>query len=861
VTAELQLEPRSAARLRAEIARAGGNEVCFLAEIDSGGRITSPRVLARGNQRAVLAATRDTPPGGIVLHNHPSGDLTPSDADLAVAAELYSNGLGMAIIDNDATQLYLVVAPPRLTSLEPLDPEEIDALLGPDGPIARVHPAYEDRPTQRDLAQAVARAYNDGGIALAEAGTGTGKSVAYLLPAIEWAVRNRERTVVSTNTINLQEQLVTKDLPLLRRALARPFRYALVKGRGNYVSIRRALLARGSADSLFEDGQRRDIEAIVEWLGTTTDGSLQDLAFDPAPEVWDEVASESDVCLRARCPHFEQCFYQKARRDAVAADILVVNHHLLFSDIAVRRALGNYAGSAVLPPYRRVVLDEAHNLEDAATSHLGVRVTRRALHRLLGRLERRGRGVLPLLELRLRTRSDDLLQQNALQVVSEQLRPGVERGRELVAELFSRLDALLDGTADGVLRLEVDTLSSDGWKEHIGAVLEDLLLVMDGLARGVGRVRAIVDTDESWAEALGEALVELAGLQNRLELSTTALRTAFVPAHEPVPLVRWIERRGSEAGSRYRNIAANAAPVELAGLLREALFDRVHTAVLTSATLTTRDGFGFLRRRLGIETGVRAIESVHPSPFDFTTQTLLAVPSDMPDARAQPHRFAAAVAAITEEHARLTDGGLFVLFTAYTSMKAVAAELQRRGTAARWPLFVQGQAPRTALLQRFTEAHRGILLGVASFWEGVDVPGDPLRGLIITKLPFKVPSEPLTAARIEAIDRDGGNSFQEYMLPHAALRLKQGFGRLIRTRADHGAVVVLDPRLLSKGYGRFFLASLPPAPLVTGEWVHVREQLRAFYGGAEAALHAVAAPGGVTVLTPAAVAGIMEPDA
>jgi ATP-dependent DNA helicase DinG len=835
VTPDFQIEPRSAARIRAEIARSGGNEVCFVAVVAEDGVVSAPRVVARGNASAVLAATRDAEPGSLVVHNHPSGDLTPSAADLAVAAELYAAGLGLAIVDNDAAELYVVVAPPRLTALELLDVDAVAALLGPAGPLASAHPAYEDRPTQQDMARAVARSYNEGGIALAEAGTGTGKSVAYLIPAIEWAVRNRERTVVSTNTINLQEQLVTRDLPFLRAALARPFRYALVKGRSNYVSIRRALLAAGAADTLFDDGQRREVEAIVAWLDSTGDGSLQDLSFDPAPEVWDEVASESDVCLRARCPHFEKCFYQKARRDAAAADILVVNHHLLFSDIAVRRLQRNFAGTAVLPPYRRVVLDEAHNLEDAATSHLGVRVTRRGLHRVLGRLERRGKGVLPYLELKLSLRPADLLQQDALRAVSGSLRPDSQRARELTSELFSRLDMLLDGTADGVLRLEDGFTGEPMWTELVAPALDDLLVVLDSLGRGMGRVRGIIDTDRKLAEQLTEQLVELGGLQNRIDMSAAALRTALVPAQEAVPLVRWLERRGVERGTRTRNIAANAAPVDLAGLLREALFEPVHTAVLTSATLTTRDNFQFLRRRLGIDAGVRAVESIHPSPFDFATQTILAVPTDSPDVRENPHRFASSVASITEDHARLTDGGLFVLFTSYTALRSVAQELHRRGTSSRWPLFVQGDAPRAALLRRFTDAHRGILLGVASFWEGVDVPGDPLRGLIITKLPFKVPAEPLTAARIEAIDRDGGNSFHEYMLPHAALRLKQGFGRLIRTRTDRGAVILLDPRLLTKSYGRYFLSSLPPAPLITAPWSELREQLRTFHDAGAAA--------------------------
>ncbi|CAN5863272.1 ATP-dependent DNA helicase DinG [soil metagenome] len=830
MTPDYSLEPRSAARIRSEIARAGGNEVCFVATISGDGTVSAPRVVARGHRSAVLAATRDAAPGSLVLHNHPSGDLTPSDADMAVAAELYSAGLGLAIVDNQASALYVVVAPPRQSDLELLDEDGIAALLGPGGPVARAHPLYEDRPAQRDLARAIARVYNDGGVALAEAGTGTGKSVAYLIPAIEWAVRNRERTVISTNTINLQEQLVTKDLPFLRAALAQPFRFALVKGRGNYVSIRRALLAAGSGDSLFEDAHRRDIEAIVEWLDTTKDGSLQDLAFDPAPEVWDEVASESDVCMRARCPHFDKCFYQRARREAGAADILVVNHHLLFSDIAVRRLQSNYGGTAVLPPYRRVVLDEAHNLEDAATSHLGVSVTRRGMHRVLGRLERRGRGVLPFLELRLRTRADDLLQQDALRVLSGVLRPAAERARELTSELFARLDTLLHDTPEGVLRLQEGFSTEPAWSENIAPLLNDLLLVLDQIGRGIERVRGIVATDDKLVEALTDQLVEISGLQNRVDASAGALRTAFMPAREPVPLVRWIERRGrDERGGRARNIAVNAAPIELAGLLRETLFDRVHSTVLTSATLTTSAGFGFLRGRLGIDSSVRVHESVHPSPFEFETQTILAVPSDAPDGREQPQRVASVVAGVTEDLARLTDGGLFVLFTSYGALRAVSQELQRRGTQGRWPLFVQGDAPRAALLQRFTDANRGILLGVASFWEGVDVPGDPLRGLIITKLPFKVPSEPLTAARIEAIEDGGGNSFYDYMLPHAALRLKQGFGRLVRTRLDRGAVVILDPRLLTKGYGRFFLDSLPPAPLVTGPWAVLREQLRDFY--------------------------------
>jgi ATP-dependent DNA helicase DinG len=492
----------------------------------------------------------------------------------------------------------------------------------------------------------------------------------------------------------------------------------------------------------------------------------------------------------------------------------------------VRRLQRNFGGTALLPPYRRVVLDEAHNLEEAATSHLGARITRRGLQRLLGRLERRGgRGVLPYLELRLSARgSEDLLKQDARRVVSEQLRPDGERARELTGGLFDRLDTLLDATPDGVLRLPDGFAGEPAWSENVAPVLDDLLIVLDAIGRNIARIGVIIDTDRKLADQLMELMVELAGLRNRIDMAAASLRTALLPHQETVPLVRWLER-----GGHARNIAVNAAPVELAGLLRETLFEPVHSAVLTSATLTTRDGFAFLRGRLGIGSGLRVAESVHPSPFDFERQTILAVPTDVPAAREQPRTFTTAVAGIVEDHARLTDGGLFVLFTSWNAMRAVADELRRRGTHARWPLFVQGDSPRAALLQRFTDSGRGILLGVASFWEGVDVPGDPLRGVIITKIPFKVPTEPLTAARIEAIERAGGNSFTDYMLPHAALRLKQGFGRLIRTRTDRGAIVILDPRLLSRGYGRYLLASLPPAPVVTGPWSAVLHDLRRFH--------------------------------
>ncbi len=394
----LTLHPDAARRIRDEIARAGGREVCFLASVDGGRRIVAPRAVSRGNHAAVLAVARDAPEGDVMLHNHPSGLLEPSPADLQVAANLFEVGLGTALVDNDATRLYVVVEPPKPRKVTPLDVDALVGLLTPQGALSQHHTAFEDRPGQQEMLRRVTDRYNGKGVAIIEAGTGTGKSLAYLLPAAKWAIQNEERTVISTATINLQQQLVDNDLPLVKKVLGEDFEWALLKGRGNYVSIRRARLAVATAAQLFEDDRSTEMKSLLDWLGATEDGSLSDLPFVPSDEAWEEVRSDSDICLRARCPHFQECFYQRARRKAASAQVLVANHHLLFTDLAVRRASGNYSQSAVLPPYRHLVIDEAHNAEDAATSHMGVDVSRRGMYRLLARLERGGRGILAAIE-------------------------------------------------------------------------------------------------------------------------------------------------------------------------------------------------------------------------------------------------------------------------------------------------------------------------------------------------------------------------------------------------------------------------------------------------------------------------------
>ncbi len=825
----LTLAPASRARIKQEIDRAGGREVCFLASVDGERIVHDPRAVARGNFAAVLVAAKGAPQGGVMIHNHPSGGLEPSDADMRVAGHLYEQGLGTAIVDNDAERMYVVVEPPAPKERVLLDSEELDAVLAPGGALSHRYPGYEDRPGQRDMLAAVSRSFNEGGITLVEAGTGTGKSLAYLLPAVRWAQENGERTVVSTNTINLQEQLAGKDLPLVQQ-LVGEVEWALVKGRGNYISIRRALLAQESQASLFEEDRSGELRELRDWIGTTDDGSLSDLTFSPSSDTWEEVRSDPDICLRARCPHFQQCFYQKARRRAASAQLLVVNHHLLFTDLAVRRATNNYTQSAVLPAYKKVVLDEAHNVEDAATSHLGVEITRRGLFRAMSRLDRRGRGILTAVHDAVGGHENGTELRERLE---NRVRPALSRLRAEVEGFLERLEPFAP-PGEGPVRLGPEGRGEPAESGDIAERLKATLAGMGRLERELSELRARLELSEELQESLEGRILDLRSIERRLAASAHGLRLVLAPGDEASAFVRWMESRGK---GKRSNLVLAAAPIELGALLRESLFTQVDTSVLTSATLTTRKGFDFLRGRMGItapelefeEEAIAVDERVVPSPFDFEHQAMLAIPTDLPSAEGRDPAVHQATADVLARFSEMTDGGIFGLFTSYSALRAVARGVRDMGLDGEWPLFVQGEDDRHRMLDRFVQAGNGVLLGTASFWEGVDVPGDPLRGLLIQKLPFRVPTEPITQARMEALERRGIDPFQHFMLPQAALRLKQGFGRLIRSRTDRGAVVLLDRRILTKRYGRYLRESLPPAPLVKGPWHELQERLVAFY--------------------------------
>jgi ATP-dependent DNA helicase DinG len=840
---ERRLVPPAAAGIRTAIRLAGGREICFVGQVDSAGAVMAVRVVARGDASCVLALPGFAARGEMLIHNHPSGNLEPSEPDLQVAARLHDDGIGFAIVDNEATRLYVVVEVPAARSQVDLDPSAIAEVLGAGGVVAASHRGFEDRPSQREMAMAISRLYNEGGIGLLEAGTGVGKSLGYLVPALRWAAANGERTVVSTNTINLQEQLVGRDLPFLAEALSdQPVRFALLKGWHNYLCKVRLEQALEAGTALFETALAGEMDSLVSWADATSDGSLTSFATPPRPELWDEVAAEPDLCQRMKCRHFDSCFVFKARREAAAADVVVVNHHLLLSDVAVRRASQNWTDAAVLPAYQRLVIDEGHHLEEAAGTHLGVTVGRRGVTRLLNRLDRRGKGVLNALVTRL-SGSDDLLSAASLDLVRSRLIPSVESAREKSGLLFELLAGWLRDQGQTVVRL-TDRFDDDPvWRSGLRRALDDTLGEIALIGEGLQMVRDRIEGSSKLDEAAAPLLNETRAVIRRLDAAADALRSTLRPDRRG-DTVRWLEVTGKEAAA-----SLSAVPLDIAPILRDDLFERVKTVVVTSATLTTRGGaatlrdrraadaggFGFLTARLGLDSDhLTPVTGVFSSPFDYRRQAILAIPTDVPAPAAGGADHPQRVLEILLDLAEISDGGIFALFTSHRDVRTVAAAMRQRVSDSRWPLLVHGEGGRHQLLARFRESGRAVLLGTSSFWEGVDVPGRALRGLVIAKLPFRVPSEPVTAAHCEAIDARGGNSFTDYMLPHAGLRLKQGFGRLIRSTSDRGVVVIADSRVLTKQYGAELIDGLPPATRIAGPWSTLVPTLRDFYGAGTA---------------------------
>ena len=823
--------------IKSVIEEASGNEVFFVGSFSERYILEEVRVVARGNDYSVPAVIESAKPGDVVIHNHPSGTLTPSDQDIQIASVFGNQGVGFLIINNNASQVYVVVEPFLEKEIEPLDIEETKKALLPEGRVAEVMgDNYELRDEQLQMLESVTSSFNDNLISLIEAGTGTGKTLSYLIPAVTWALKNEERIVISTNTINLQEQLIDKDIPLLYNAFEDDFNYSLVKGMRNYLCLLRTETIQEGLFEMADDDEVDPINDILDWAKVTDDGSLSDLGFTPPDSVWDKVSAESDSCLRARCPYYSRCFFYKSRREVASSQLLVVNHHLLFSDLAIKSA-SESSDAGILPPFKRVIFDEAHHLNDAATSHFGMRATKFGIIRVLRRLKRKSKGgqgkgliyytaslATKLVKMYRKGIVNDLLRK-----VEDLLSTKVDTVDQYTGDSF---DALYNfclpvtqekegGKEEINLRITEEITGREGW-DNIDKKFSILRIRLKELHE---EIKAITDIliDYEVESDIAKLIVEFKGVGNKLDYYSDVISTFL--STEDDGFVRWVEGRMGRGGILS---GLGLSPLDISPTLKERLYSKCDTVVMTSATMAVNKSFQFLKTGLGLEDEQRVDELILPSPFNYEEQLLLTIPNDIPE----PGNvgFADVISDLITKAVKASNGNALILFTSYTLLetvyKNIYGELENDGILA----LKQGAFPRGRLLDKFRIEDNSVLFATDSFWEGVDVPGDALKLVIIARLPFRVPTEPIIEARVEYMESQGLNSFMDYSIPVAVLKFKQGFGRLIRTKTDKGAVLVLDKRVISKFYGKFFLKSLPDCTRIIDSSQNIISNLKYFFG-------------------------------
>lgn len=819
------------------VEEASGNEVFFVGSYSSGKVIEDVHVIARGNDYSVPAVIEAASPGEVVIHNHPSGNLTPSNQDIQIASVFGNHGVGFLIVNNDASQVYVVVEPFFEKEIEPLDIEDTKKALLPDGTVAEaMGDKYEVRDEQLQMLESVTRSFNQNEVSLIEAGTGTGKTLSYLIPAVNWALKNEERVVISTNTINLQEQLIDKDIPLLYDAFDDDFNYSLVKGMRNYLCLLRTETIQEGLFEMADDDEVGSIDDILEWAKVTEDGSLSDLSFTPPDSVWEKVSAESDSCLRARCPYYSRCFFYKSRREVASSQLLIVNHHLLFSDLAIKSA-SESSDAGILPPYKRVIFDEAHHLNDAATSHFGMRATKFGILRVIRRLKRKSKGgqgkgliyytaalATKLIKLYRKGVVNDLLRK-----VEELLSNKVDALEQHVGDSFDALYTFClaiaqekDGSKEEInLRLTDDILEKEGW-ENVDKKFSILRIRLKELHEEIKSITDIL-VDYEVESDIAKLIVEFKGVSNKLDYYSDVISTFL--SREDDGFVRWVEGRMGRGGILS---GLGLSPLDISPTLKERLYSKCDTVVMTSATMAVNNNFGFLKAGLGLEDEQRVDELILPSPFNYEEQLLLAIPDDIPE----PGNvgYAEAISEVIKDAVKASKGNALILFTSYTLLETVYRKIHEELEDEGILTLKQGAFPRARLLDKFRIEDNSVLFATDSFWEGVDVPGDALKLVIITRLPFRVPTEPIIEARVEYMENQGLNSFTDYSVPVAVLKFKQGFGRLIRTKTDKGAVLVLDRRLISKFYGKFFLNSLPKSTRLIDSSENIINNIKLFIG-------------------------------
>ncbi|WP_339008371.1 ATP-dependent DNA helicase [Fusobacterium animalis] len=774
----------------------------FKATFDEDEKIQKPFFLSLYKKKSFEETLTKVGKNEVIIRTTKPNQLYPSDMELELSEELYTRrNIAYCLLSSDLDDFYFVQDIDRIF-LEEID---IENYFAKDGILAKEIKGFEYRQEQEEMAQYIQDAINEDRKIIVEAGTGTGKTLAYLIPSIKWAVTNKKKVIIATNTINLQEQLLLKDIPLAKSIIKDEFSYVLVKGRNNYVCKRlfnELVLGKSIDIETFSMEAREQIEYILKWGNKTKTGDKAELPFEVYPDVWELVQSTTELCLGKKCPYRKECFYMKTRMEKMEADILISNHYVFFADLNVRAETDFDSEYLILPRYDMVIFDEAHNVESVARSYFSVEVSKISFTRLLNRIYQKKNKKKK--EKSALIRVEDTVDEKNLED-SEQyiyllntLKEEISILQNIGDEYFDEIRKIYETNTEAPIKK-----SLNNFEMTKSRFLENLREKKDIFQGKLADFLNLMMSFNNVIDGEKDKNPEVINFNNHLKMFKAYIDSfKFINSFEDDNYIYWLD-----INSKRTNVVLTATPLNIAQKLSTVLFDNLDRLVFASATIVVNGNFDYFKKSLGLDEE-DCIEAIIKSPFDYDEQMSVYIPSDIQDSE-NINAFVSDASKFILNILLKTNGKAFILFTSYTMLNQIYYSISKKLKDKGFEVFLHGDKPRSQIIKEFKEAENPILFGTTSFWEGVDVQGENLSNVIITKLPFLVPTDPVVSAISKKIEEDGGNSFMDFQLPEAIIKFKQGVGRLIRKKTDSGNIFILDNRILKKRYGSLFINALP----------------------------------------------------
>ena len=774
----------------------------FKATFDEDEKIQKPFFLSLYKKKSFEETLTKVGKNEVVIRTTKPNQLYPSDMELELSEELYTRrNIAYCLLSSDLDDFYFVQDIDRIF-LEEID---IENYFAKDGILAKEIKGFEYRQEQEEMAQYIQDAINEDRKIIVEAGTGTGKTLAYLIPSIKWAVTNKKKVIIATNTINLQEQLLLKDIPLAKSIIKDEFSYVLVKGRNNYVCKRlfnELVLGKSVDIETFSMEAREQIEYILKWGNKTKTGDKAELPFEVYPDVWELVQSTTELCLGKKCPYRKECFYMKTRMEKMEADILISNHHVFFADLNVRAETDFDSEYLILPRYDMVIFDEAHNVESVARSYFSVEVSKISFTRLLNRIYQKKNKKKK--EKSALIRVEDTVDEKNLED-SEQyiyllntLKEEISILQNIGDEYFDEIRKIYETNTESPIKKSLNNfeMTKSRFLENLREKKDIFQSKLTDFLNLMISFNNVIDEEK-------DKNPEVINFNNHLKMFKAYIDSfKFINSFEDDNYIYWLD-----INSKRTNVVLTATPLNIAKKLSSVLFDNLDRLVFASATIVVNGNFDYFKKSLGLDEE-DCIEAIIKSPFNYDEQMSVYIPSDIQDSE-NINAFVSDASRFILDVLLKTSGKAFILFTSYTMLNQIYYSISKKLKDKGFEVFLHGDKPRSQLIKEFKEAENPILFGTTSFWEGVDVQGENLSNVIITKLPFLVPTDPVVSAISKKIEEDGGNSFTDFQLPEAIIKFKQGVGRLIRKKTDRGNIFILDNRILKKRYGSLFINALP----------------------------------------------------